>query len=251
MNPIPRSPGEQGDAARLAADADRVATAYARRGYPARESMFADGHLFLIQEQGRALLRALRRAGITDLTRLRTLEVGCGTGRWLCELVSWGAEPGRLTGIDLLAERIDVARRRCARGVALHVGNGGALPFEDGSFDLVLQSTVFTSILDGAVRRHVADEIVRVLRPGGTLLWYDFRFDNPRNPDVRAVGRRELAALFPGCRMQVARATLAPPLARLVAPRSWTLCTLLAALPFLRTHLVATIRTPEPQPAAR
>jgi hypothetical protein len=109
---------------------------------------------------------------------------------------------------------------------------------------LAIASTVFTAILDLGMRRMVAQEILRVLKPGGALLWYDLAWNNPRNPNVRGVSRKELAALFPQLRGEVRSVTLAPPLARAVAPRSWTLATLLAAVPGLRSHRLAVLIKP-------
>ena len=79
---------------------------------------------------------------------------------------------------------------------------------------------MLSSILDDGVRHAIASEMLRVLRPGGAVLWYDIRVDNPDNPDVRRVARDEIEALFPGCRVALTRATLAPPLTRLLAPRA-------------------------------
>jgi hypothetical protein len=87
----------------------------------------------------------------------------------------------------------------------------------------------------------VAADITRVLAPGGALLWYDFAVNNPRNPNVRRVGRKELQGLFPELRGSIRSVTLAPPLVRLVAPKSWLLATALEAFPFLRTHLLAVL----------
>ena len=87
----------------------------------------------------------------------------------------------------------------------------------------------------------IAAEITRVLRPGGALLWYDLRVPNPRNPNVRPVSRRELAALFPGLVGPVETATLAAPLARHVAPWSELVAGALERCPWLRTHLLAVL----------
>lgn len=123
----------------------------------------------------------------------------------------------------------------------LRTGDAVALPWEDTTFQLVVASTLFTSVLDNDVRRLIADEIVRVLVPGGALLWYDFAYDNPRNPNVRGIRRAEIKRLFPTLRGKIRTATLAPPLVRLIAPRSWTLATFLEAIPLLRTHLIAVL----------
>jgi hypothetical protein len=105
----------------------------------------------------------------------------------------------------------------------------------------VVVSTVFTSLLDSKVRRLMADEITRVLAPGGAMLWYDFAVNNPRNPNVRKVERAELQQLFPRCTGKIKRITLAPPLARRIAPRSWALANVLETIPLLCSHLLAVL----------
>jgi ubiquinone/menaquinone biosynthesis C-methylase UbiE len=198
-------------------------------------------NLFLRQGQERALLRSLREAGLLPLSGRRILEVGCGAGNWLDTFERFGARRQDLAGIDLDAGRAAAAASRLP-GADILAGDASRLPWEPGRFDLVLQSTVFTSILDPGMRERVAAEMLRVLSPGGAILWYDFFMNNPANPNVRGVGRGEIRRLFPGCRIALRRVTLAPPVARRVAPISWTLATLLEAVPFLRTHYSGVIR---------
>lgn len=190
---------------------------------------------FLRHGQERALRQALEALG--PLAEKRVLEVGCGSGNWLERLR--GAKS--LAGIDLDPGR---AARAAARfpGADIRAGDASRLPWESGSFDLVLQSTVFSSILDPGMRKAVASEMLRVLAPDGAILWYDFFVDNPANPHVRGVRRREIEALFPGCRISLRRATLAPPLARRIVPLSWTLASLLESLRVLDTHFFGVIR---------
>jgi ubiquinone/menaquinone biosynthesis C-methylase UbiE len=230
--------------AQVRAEEARVRAAYARRAAGDRYAYSNPAHLFLMQERERATLTLLERHGLLPLGSRPVLEVGCGTGQWLRDLVRWGAEPEALNGVDLLADRLSQARASCAPSVVLAQASATELPFPTARFDLVLQSTVFTSILDRGVRRAAAQEMLRVLRSGGAVLWYDYYFDNPRNPDVRRVGRRELEALFPGCRMVIERVTLAPPLARLLARHARPLCEMLAHVPWLRTHYLGLIWKP-------
>ncbi len=152
----------------------------------------------------------------------------------------WG-RPRELVRTDLLPNRIDEAQQ-LQPNAHFSCGNAEQLPYEDAFFDIVLQFTVFTSILDPTMRKNVAREMVRVLRPQGIIVWYDYFLNNPRNPDVRGVGRREIRRIFPGCRILLSRLTLAPPLARAVAGRSPSLAYLLQGLPFLCTHYLGVIR---------
>jgi hypothetical protein len=85
-------------------------------------------------------------------------------------------------------------------------------------------------------KRVVAAEMLRVLKPDGAILWFDFRVNNPWNPHVRGIRAREIRSIFEGCDMELNPAMLAPPLARLIVRWSWPLAELLHALPFLRTH---------------
>jgi ubiquinone/menaquinone biosynthesis C-methylase UbiE len=221
-----------------------VADAYARyedAGAAALYSRFNPAHLFLLQECERRMLGALRRTGRPSLHDARILEVGCGTGQWLRQLIVWGAQPANLAGVDLLERRIEQARRLLPHGVGLHAGSAGDLPHASASCDIVLQVTLFTSVLDLAERARIAREMTRVVKPSGIILWYDFHANSPRNPDVRGVRAREVRALFPSCRVELERITLAPPLARALVPRALLLASLLGRVPLLCTHLLGVI----------
>lgn len=227
-------------------EADRLREAYQRRpgehaAVPSR--LASPGDLYIIQERERMVAGLLRATYPTGLGELRILDFGCGTGAGMHELLALGARPERVVGVDLLASRL-VRARRLLPAVALARANGTALPLRAGCVDLALQYTAFSSILDPEIRREAAGELKRVLRPGGVLLWYDLRVDNPRNPDVRRITRAELRGLFPGWRVEARSLTLAPPLVRLLAPASWLAAALAGSLPFLRTHLLARLVKP-------
>ncbi len=124
--------------------------------------------------------------------------------------------------------------------LALSCADGQALPYAAASFDLILQFTAFSSLLDDGVKQRVAAEMRRVLRPAGLIIWYDF-WINPSNPRTRGIGRAEIRRLFPGCRIDLRRITLAPPVARRLARRCWLACVALEDLKFLNTHYLAAI----------
>lgn len=195
------------------------------------------------QDRERHAASLLARAGFGSLKGHPCLEVGFGHFGWLNNLINLGARESDLHGIELDPKRVEQAHD--VFPVAdLRQGDATAMPWPDETFDLVVASTLFTSILSPEVRRMVALEITRVLAPGGALLWYDFRVNNPRNPGARKVTRVELKELFPSMSGEIESVTLAMPLLRLLAPRSWMMTQVLSAVPFLRTHLIALLRKP-------
>jgi SAM-dependent methyltransferase len=198
---------------------------------------------FQIQERERHVLQLLDRYGLMPLAGKRILEVGCGTGKWLRDLVAWGAEPEHLFGVELLQASAVRARRLCPQAVTIECGNAAELRFDCGSFDIVLQANVFTSVLDEDMQQAMAAEMVRVLRPGGVIVWYDFFVRNSCNSYLRPVTRPDIQRLFPGCSIDLRRISLALPLTRLLAPRWWSLCSMLSRFPPLCTHYLGAIRS--------
>jgi SAM-dependent methyltransferase len=185
----------------------------------------------------RVLSRLLARTLGPDLSSVRVLDVGCGNGRFLRQLIDWGATPAHLNGTELEQDRLDHARQHTAPGVRWHLGRLDAFP--DNSVDLVSAHTVFSSILDEDLRRALAADMWRVLRPGGWTMIFDFRYSNPRNTNVRKVTDVELLRFWPTEQRHYRTLVLAPPLSRAMSSLPWLLPELLSAVvPLLRSHFV-------------
>jgi ubiquinone/menaquinone biosynthesis C-methylase UbiE len=196
-----------------------------------------------LAERRRLTRRLLEQEGWLPLGDRRVLDVGSGGGAELAWFRELGASESRLAGIDLLPDRVEVARRAYPQ-LEFHLGNAEHLPFPDASVDLVLAYTVFSSILDPEMAANVAAEIRRVMRPGGGFLWYDFRYNSPANRNVRGVSATRVRSLFPGLKGELHGVTLLPPLARrlgLITPIAYPA---LASIPPLRSHLLGLLRKP-------
>jgi len=139
---------------------------------------------------------AMRRQGLVPIAdhvagrntrRMRLLDIGCGTGRFLAFAhATW---PGmRLLGLDLSAPYLAHARRRIAETSRLRFveGAGEALPFADASLDLVT-SVFLLHELPAKVRAAVAAEMARVLKPDGRVVIVD---------SLQAADRPEWAGLL-------------------------------------------------------
>ena len=197
---------------------------------------------FMIQRRQREIRRILASAYPDGVEKVSLLETGCGNGQWLAEFQTFGFMPENLSGIELDGKRAEFAKRRI-QGSDIRHGNAAELPWQDDSFDIVFQSTVFTSVKDADTRKRIASEMKRVCRKNGFILWYDFIYDSPKNPDVSGVGKQEVAALFSPWTCEFRKITLAPPLARAIAPYSPLAADMVETFfPFLRTHIIAVIR---------
>ncbi len=241
--PTPRVPNETPEG--FSQEHQRIRRAYSLRG--ALDSLYFGmedpAHCLRLEQRYRASRRLLSEAGFDPLGEKVILDVGCGEGQMLLELLQWGAAPSKLAGIDLRPSPIEQARALLPANVDLRQGCASQLPWKDASIDLVCMHTVMSSILDPDLRRQVAVEVTRVLTEDGALLWYDTLRENPKNPNVAAVSRAELKALFPTLRGEMKKITFLPHLARRLPVRPLTaLYPLLASLPGCRSHLLALLR---------
>ena len=117
--------------------------------------------------------------------RERVLDVGCGRGLMLVGAAR-RLTSGRATGIDIWQAEdlsgnrpeatLENARREgVAERVEVRTADMRTIPFEDGSFDVVVSSQAIHNIYDAAGRAKASGEIARVLAPGGRALLRDIR----------------------------------------------------------------------------
>ncbi|MGC7101342.1 class I SAM-dependent methyltransferase [Amycolatopsis lurida] len=120
---------------------------------------------------------ALRQVplNITDYRGKRVLEIGSGMGGGL-HFLSRVIDGAEMFGVDISKTAVDRANARHSRGETLSfaVGDAESVPFEDGSFDVVVnvESSHLYPRLDGFF-----NEVARVLKPGGHLSMVDLFTD--------------------------------------------------------------------------
>ncbi len=234
---------EYSDAEMIAEERSRILTEYERRNHKIRKDLYAPwqpAENLNIAERRRVAAKILHKLGKFPKRGDSCLEVGYGKLGWLADLLSWGLKESDLHGIELDGQRALLAQQAFP-SADLVTGDATSLPWINNTFSLVVVSTVFSSILNDDIRKMVACEIERVMLEGGVLLWYDLAMNNPKNVSVRGVGVEELRALFPQFGAVTKSVTLAPPLARAVASRSYLLAQMFGAIPFLRTHLLGVL----------
>lgn len=251
----------------------RIKKEYAQRDEQGISEIYSyqnPAFVFHMQERERAILNLLKQEKI-DLSQSSVLEVGCGIGHVLQRFLEFGAR--KATGIDLMESRVRKGRQKYPN---LHLvpGDASNLPFKDGEFDLVMQFMCLSAVWDPIMRQKITNEMWRVLRPGGAILFYDlrplsrwiplllkarrriygmYRFSlfrkereiNPRSKPTPPylISLVEIKKLFNQRAFHVQSASLDLRFASF-ARRSTLVTVLLSHLPFLRTHYLALIRKP-------
>jgi ubiquinone/menaquinone biosynthesis C-methylase UbiE len=234
--------GPPGSVAQMT-DQDHIRDVY--RSYEER----GRDRLWDMRNRGFARLSLDRDLGLRELLarslpagQAALLDVGCGNGALLATVARRWPDVS-LAGLDLQPERITEARVN-APDAQFVVGSADALPFGDDAFDVVTAITLMSSLPSDEMERDAAREIARVTRPGGWLVWFDLRYDNPWNAAVHGIDAKRLATLFPGWPQELRSTTVLPPLARRLGRSTPVLYPILQLIPPLRSHLIGRLRCP-------
>ncbi|MBQ9237782.1 MAG: class I SAM-dependent methyltransferase [Treponema sp.] len=155
------------------------------------------GHVFLARI-GKTTLRPggidatawlIEQADIQKNTKI--LEVACHMGRTMIQLCErFGCS---ITGVDLDKEALshaeeNIKKRGMEDKLKLVHGDAMKLPFDDRSFDIVINEAMLTMLI-GDDKNKALGEYMRVLKPGGLLLTHDVVFfteDKETQKDLRA-----------------------------------------------------------------
>jgi ubiquinone/menaquinone biosynthesis C-methylase UbiE len=135
--------------------------------------VFSRRGLWVINTPYRHILSA---ANITAEDRV--LDLGCGLGNILIALAERIDFIHPAAGVDISPDLVRIGKREIAQAglqdrIGLQVAPATRLPFEDGAFDVVLTSHVLKHLDDEALLTSLR-EVVRVLRPGGRFLLWEF-----------------------------------------------------------------------------
>lgn len=102
----------------------------------------------------------------------RLLEVGCGNGLLLSKLRERFPSIG-LTGLDYSPDMLALAAGRELDDCDLRQGDVRTLPFPSAAFDVIVSERCLINILDEEGQREGLEELHRVLRPGGYLVFIE------------------------------------------------------------------------------
>jgi len=102
---------------------------------------------------------------LKDINGKKILDIGCGTGRIIQDLLDKGAD---ITGVDVSTEMLKIAEKKFPNSNFVEA-DIRELPFKDNTFDIVICTFVIVHLkqveLEGAF-----DEVYRILKPGGSFI---------------------------------------------------------------------------------
>jgi arsenite methyltransferase len=116
--------------------------------------------------------RQLVREALAAAPGERILDVGCGPGFYVAELLERVGGAGAVVGVDSSPQMLAYAARRCQEydNLSFHEAEATSLPLDDAAFDAALSVQVLEYVSD--IHAALA-EIHRVLRPGGRVVIWD------------------------------------------------------------------------------
>jgi phospholipid N-methyltransferase len=214
---------------------EQIINQYSKRNV--NNNLYAGGHYVEnAQKEIAENIQAFLKKEFNDFQDLSLLEIGAGNSSNAKIFIDLGIKSQNICFNELLPERILAIKTHFPNNT---VFEGNAIEIEiNQKFDIVFQSTVFTSILNNSDREKLAKKMLNLLKPNGIILWYDFIYNNPKNKDVKKVDVKELKSLFSNSsKLYYKKVTLAPPIGRKVK-KFYKLFN----VPFLRSHILAIIK---------
>jgi ubiquinone/menaquinone biosynthesis C-methylase UbiE len=169
---------------------------YATKGDDRNDPLRNPGVLFQNLAFEKSIVQALRQLDGRqhDIRLWKILDVGCGAGFSLLRLLYYGLDPERLYGIDIAENRIAQGRKRLPTLNLTH-GDAAEMPYESGSFDLAMESTMFIQMTDESISHGIAGEMLRVVKPNGYIMLTDWRYSFGRE-GYQALSPNRIARLF-------------------------------------------------------
>ena len=166
-----------------------------------------------------SLINALSTLNL-NLKTTRVLDIGCGDGSALAKLVSYGFQPSNLFGVDINQDRIKAAISNFP-SITFSPQDATELQYQDCEFDLVIESTMFVSLVDDNTSSKIATEMLRVLKPGGHVILLDWRYGKPWDNSYKACSRSRVSRLFTHAKsarlLRIKCGALVPPLGRFIS----------------------------------
>lgn len=209
---------------------------YKRAGAHRNDLRLNRGVLFQTLAYESSIVRAIHDV-VHEPTMAHVLDVGVGGGGDLYHLLRLSYDPLKIVGIEIQSVRLEQARKLYPQ-IRFVNGDATCMVFEDNTFDLVFESTMFATLPNNKDRKAIASEMIRVCKSDGYLLLVDWRTPKPNDPNYKALTLKEVRKLFligsATHLISIYKGALVPPVGRFLSAHAPSLYFLIAAFfPFL------------------
>ena len=222
-------------------EVDRIIAVY--RNYDPKLEKWSDkniGNQLIYVERFQKLTKMIKSKKI-NFENKQILDIGCAGGNLIPLLKRFGIGEENISGIDIREERIKEAKIHFPSS-NFKLMDASKMNFEENSFDCVVTFTLFSSVLSKSIRKQISNEILRVLKPKGYVLYYDSRFNNPFNKDVLKMNINDIDYIFPSMEKYIKRITVLPPVVRRLGALSQIIYPALSKIKILNTHYLGLFR---------
>lgn len=172
----------------------------------------------------------------------KVLDIGCGEGKNITNFYKFGISPKDLYNTDLLFYRLKKIGLYY-NNLNITCGDSQFLSYKNKSFDIIFQFVVFSSILDDTVCKNIAQEMIRVLKDDGMIIWYDAYGTQSTSPHTRRFKEKQIKDFFPECRFEFKRIIPHSQISLRLSKYSWLACDIIGKLfPFLNCMQLCIIK---------
>ncbi len=219
----------------MTSELDRLKNVYKEReNINSKYNPVLPENYYLINSREKVFIKSLYKYFGTDFSHLKVLDLGFGSGIDIFTLIKSGFKIENISGVEVIEERFNKMQISIPN-LNLKFNSGFNIPFENENFDLIVQSTVFSSILNSDSRKQLSDEMIRVLKPQGKIFFYDLKYNNPWNKNIIKIDKKEIMRLFDK-NFKSHSVTLNPIVVRKIAKYSIILCEILEKCPLFCSH---------------
>ena len=222
-------------------EVERIIAVY--RNYANKLEKWSDkniGNQLIYIERFQKLTKMIRSNKI-NFKNKQILDIGCAGGNLIPLLKRFGVGEENICGIDIREERIKEAKIHFPSS-KFKLMDASKMNFKENSFDCVVTFTLFSSILSKSIRKQISNEILRVLKPKGYVLYYDSRYNNPFNKDVLKMNINDINYIFPSMEKYLRPITVLPPIIRRLGAFSQNIYPTLSKIKILNTHYMGLFR---------
>lgn len=184
------------------------------------------------------LTRLFRRER-PDLGGKKIVEAGCGYGEKTRLLIELGAEAGNISAFDADVEVLRVAGHTI-KGPVFTLTDGTTLPYPNDTFGVAVLFLYMSVLEPASIRPRAANEITRVLRPDGYIIWYDTT--EKGGGDLWGLEPKEIESLFHGYEPELRRFGLRYRWATRTVYKSFEAARLLARTGLAKSHVIGTLK---------